>query len=80
MAYFIPNTTQDHLDIEDIRENNECNLEEAVRVALKRVTGAYCILLIDEDDPETIIAARKGRPLVIGVGKDLLISNNFIFE
>jgi glutamine---fructose-6-phosphate transaminase (isomerizing) len=30
--------------IEDIRENNECNLEEAVRVALKRVTGAYCIL------------------------------------
>ncbi len=55
--------------IEDIRENNECNLEEAVRVALKRVTGAYCILLIDEDDPETIIAARKGSPLVIGVGK-----------
>jgi glucosamine--fructose-6-phosphate aminotransferase (isomerizing) len=36
---------------------------------LKRVTGAYCILLIDEDDPETIIAARKGSPLVIGVGK-----------
>ena len=55
--------------IEDIRKNNECNLEEAVRVALKRVTGAYCILLIDEDDPETIIAARKGSPLVIGVGK-----------
>ena len=55
--------------IEDIRENNECNLEEAGRVALKRVTGAYCILLIDEDDPETIIAARKGSPLVIGVGK-----------
>ena len=55
--------------IEDIRENNECNLEDAVRVALKRVTGAYCILLIDEDDPETIIAARKGSPLVIGVGK-----------
>jgi len=55
--------------IENIRENNECNLEEAVRVALKRVTGAYCILLIDEDDPETIIAARKGSPLVIGVGK-----------
>ena len=55
--------------IEDIKKNNECNLEEAVRVALKRITGAYCILLIDEDDPETIIAARKGSPLVIGVGK-----------
>lgn len=55
--------------IEDIRKNNNCDLEEAVRVALKRITGAYCILLIDEDDPETIIAARKGSPLVIGVGK-----------
>ncbi|MES2848462.1 MAG: glutamine--fructose-6-phosphate transaminase (isomerizing) [Bacteroidota bacterium] len=55
--------------IEDIRKNNECSLEEAVRIALKRITGAYCILLIDEDDPQTIIAARKGSPLVIGVGK-----------
>jgi glucosamine--fructose-6-phosphate aminotransferase (isomerizing) len=55
--------------IEDIRTHNDCNLEEAVRVALKRVTGAYCILLIDEADPQTIIAARKGSPLVIGVGK-----------
>ncbi|MEP7166132.1 MAG: glutamine--fructose-6-phosphate transaminase (isomerizing) [Ferruginibacter sp.] len=55
--------------IEDIKKNNECDLQEAVRVALKRVTGAYCILLIDADDPQTIIAARKGSPLVIGVGK-----------
>ena len=55
--------------IEDIKKNNECNLEEAVRVALKRITGAYCILLIDEETPDTIIAARKGSPLVIGVGK-----------
>ncbi len=55
--------------IEEIRKNNECGLEEAVRIALKRITGAYCILLIDEDDPQTIIAARKGSPLVIGVGK-----------
>lgn len=55
--------------IEDIKFNNNCSLEEAVRIALKRITGAYCILLIDEDDPDTIIAARKGSPLVIGVGK-----------
>lgn len=55
--------------IEEIKKNNQCNLEEALRVALKRVTGAYVILLIDEDDPETIIAARKGSPLVIGIGK-----------
>jgi glutamine---fructose-6-phosphate transaminase (isomerizing) len=55
--------------IEEIKEHNNCDLEEAVRVALKRITGAYCILLINTDDPETIIAARKGSPLVIGVGK-----------
>ncbi|HNA14901.1 MAG TPA: glutamine--fructose-6-phosphate transaminase (isomerizing) [Ferruginibacter sp.] len=55
--------------IEDIRENNQCDLEEAVRVALKRVTGAYVILLLDADHPDTIVAARKGSPLVIGVGK-----------
>jgi glucosamine--fructose-6-phosphate aminotransferase (isomerizing) len=55
--------------IEDIQINNQCSLEEAVRIALKRVVGAYCILLIDQRDPETIIAARKGSPLVIGIGK-----------
>lgn len=55
--------------IEDIKLNNHCTLEEALRIALKRIVGAYCILLMDENDPETIIAARKGSPLVIGIGK-----------
>ncbi|HWC52683.1 MAG TPA: glutamine--fructose-6-phosphate transaminase (isomerizing) [Chitinophagaceae bacterium] len=55
--------------IEEIKKNNHCGLEEAVRVALKRVTGAYVILILDADEPETIIAARKGSPLVIGIGK-----------
>ncbi|MFY7879019.1 MAG: glutamine--fructose-6-phosphate transaminase (isomerizing) [Lacibacter sp.] len=55
--------------IDDIQQNNNSSLEEAVRIALKRVVGAYCILLIDRQDPETIIAARKGSPLVIGIGK-----------
>ena len=55
--------------IEEIQQNNNCTLEEALRVALKRVTGAYVILLLSEDDPGTIIAARKGSPLVIGVGQ-----------
>jgi glucosamine--fructose-6-phosphate aminotransferase (isomerizing) len=55
--------------IEDIKLNNQCGLEEAVRIALKRITGAYVILLMDKDTPDTIIAARKGSPLVIGVGK-----------
>lgn len=56
--------------IEDIQINNNCNLEEAVRTALKRVVGAYCILLLDAEDPQTIVAARKGSPLVIGIGKN----------
>jgi glucosamine--fructose-6-phosphate aminotransferase (isomerizing) len=55
--------------IEDIKNNNECSLEEAIRIALKRVTGAYCILVVEQDNPDTIIAARKGSPLVIGIGK-----------
>jgi len=55
--------------IEDIQKNNQCGLEEAVRIALRRVVGAYVIVLLDEDNPDTIIAARKGSPLVIGVGK-----------
>src|ERR1700749_1513285 len=55
--------------VEDIQKNNNCGLEEAVRIALKRVVGAYVIVLLDKDHPDTIIAARKGSPLVIGVGK-----------
>jgi glucosamine--fructose-6-phosphate aminotransferase (isomerizing) len=55
--------------IEEIKVNNKCSLEEAVRIALKRVSGAYVILLLDQDNPDTIVAARKGSPLVIGIGK-----------
>jgi glucosamine--fructose-6-phosphate aminotransferase (isomerizing) len=55
--------------IEDIKLNNNCSLEEAVRIALKRIVGAYVLVLIDNNDPSTVIAARKGSPLVIGIGK-----------
>lgn len=55
--------------IEEIKKNTKCSLEEATRIALKRVAGAYVILLLDADNPDTIIAARKGSPLVIGIGK-----------
>src|ERR1700749_2075314 len=55
--------------IEDIQKNNNCGTEEAVRIALKRVLGAYVIVLLDRENPDTIIAARKGSPLVIGIGK-----------
>jgi len=55
--------------IEDIQRNNDCILEEAVRIALRRVVGAYVIVLLDRNAPDTVIAARKGSPLVIGIGK-----------
>ncbi len=55
--------------IESIFLENECSLQDALLIALRRIVGAYCILLIDEHDPETILAARKGSPLVIGIGK-----------
>ncbi|KIC93304.1 glutamine--fructose-6-phosphate transaminase (isomerizing) [Flavihumibacter solisilvae] len=55
--------------IDDIHTNNGGALEEAVRIALKRVVGAYVIVLLDADNPDTLIAARKGSPLVIGIGK-----------
>ncbi len=37
--------------IEDIQENNQCSLEESIRIALKRVTGAYVIVLLDRESP-----------------------------
>ena len=55
--------------IEDIQKNNDSTLEEALRIALRRVVGAYVVVLIDKDNPDTLIAARKGSPLVIGIGK-----------
>jgi glutamine---fructose-6-phosphate transaminase (isomerizing) len=56
--------------IEDIQDNNQCSLDEAVRLALTKVVGAYAIVIMSLEDPNLLIAARKGSPLVIGVGKD----------
>lgn len=56
--------------IEDIQENNHCALDEAVRLALTKVIGAYAIVIMSLEDPDLLIAARKGSPLVIGVGKN----------
>lgn len=56
--------------IEDIFVNNLCSLEEAVRLALHKVVGAYAIVIVNKEEPDTLIAARKGSPLVIGVGQD----------
>lgn len=55
--------------IEDIQQNTGCLLEEAVRLAMKEVVGAYAIVIMDATNPSQLIAARKGSPLVIGVGE-----------
>jgi glucosamine--fructose-6-phosphate aminotransferase (isomerizing) len=55
--------------IEDIKEKEKCTLDEAVRLALTRVVGAYAIVVMSLEDPDLLIAARKGSPLVLGVGK-----------
>lgn len=56
--------------IEDIFENEKCTLDEAVRLALTKVVGAYAIVVMSLENPNLLIAARKGSPLVVGIGKD----------
>lgn len=54
--------------IEYVKNEENCTLLEAVRLALKQVIGAYAIAVIDVQSPDTIIAARKSSPLAIGIG------------
>ncbi|MCI0351855.1 MAG: glutamine--fructose-6-phosphate transaminase (isomerizing), partial [Acidobacteriales bacterium] len=46
------------------------DLETAVQGALREVTGAYAIAVICQEEPDTLVVARKGSPLMVGVGKD----------
>ncbi len=54
--------------IEYIIDTNKVGIVEAVQLALNQVIGAYAIVVISKDDPDTLIAARKGSPLVLGIG------------
>jgi len=56
--------------IEDIKQKEKVGLGEAVRLALANVIGAYAIVILDQDNPNQLIAARKSSPLVIGIGED----------
>lgn len=56
--------------IEEIQKNEKVDLFEAVRIALNEVHGAYAIVIISKDDPDTLIAARKSSPLVIGIADE----------
>lgn len=53
-----------------LMELNHSDLCTAVQMALNQVTGAYAIAVIERGNPNTIIAARKSSPLVVGIGED----------
>lgn len=56
--------------IEDIKLKEQVPLEVAVRIALNQVIGAYAIVIVSNDRPDELIAARKGSPMVIGIGDE----------
>ena len=56
--------------IEEVQMQGGLPIEEAVRIALSRVVGAYAIVVMDREQPDKLVAARKASPLVIGVGED----------
>jgi len=56
--------------ISNIRKNEKTSLFDAVRIALSEVIGAYAIVILDKNNPDQLIAAKKGSPLVIGLGQE----------
>jgi glucosamine--fructose-6-phosphate aminotransferase (isomerizing) len=56
--------------IEYVKKSNDVDLTTAVQLALNQVVGAYAIAVIEKGHPEVIVAARKGSPLVVGIGED----------
>lgn len=56
--------------IEEVKKQDNLSLEDAVRIALNEVVGAYAIVVMEVHNPNHLVAARKGSPLVIGVGEN----------
>ena len=56
--------------IEEIMIEQNVDVAEAVRLALNRVVGAYAIVVIDQENPDVIVAARFSSPLVVGIGEN----------
>ena len=56
--------------IEEVQTTTGLDLPDAVRTELKEVVGAYAIVVVDQQHPDRLIAARKSSPLVIGVGEN----------
>ena len=58
--------------IEEYQKRDDLALDEAVRKALLNVVGAYSIVVMDEQNPDMIVGARKSSPLVLGIGDEEL--------
>lgn len=56
--------------IEDIKQKEDVRLGDAVRIALNQVVGAYAIVILSKNNPDELFAAKKGSPMVIGIGVD----------
>ncbi|MGV3599298.1 MAG: glutamine--fructose-6-phosphate transaminase (isomerizing) [Bacteroidota bacterium] len=56
--------------IEEIQQKTDCPFEEAVRLGLSEVIGAYAIVIVNKDEPNFLIGARKGSPMVLGIGEN----------
>ena len=54
--------------IEEIQNQDNISLSDAVQLALQKVVGAYAIVVFDKNDPNTLVGARKSSPLVLGIG------------
>ncbi|MDD3078945.1 MAG: glutamine--fructose-6-phosphate transaminase (isomerizing) [Paludibacter sp.] len=54
--------------IDYVKKSNNVDLTKAVQLALNQVVGAYAIAVIEKGNPDVIVAARKGSPLVVGIG------------
>ncbi|MCX8079953.1 MAG: glutamine--fructose-6-phosphate transaminase (isomerizing) [Bacteroidia bacterium] len=64
--------------IEDIQQHENLKLHHAVMAALRQVVGAYAIVVMDKNNPDLLVAAKKSSPLVIGIGSngDFLIASD----
>jgi glucosamine--fructose-6-phosphate aminotransferase (isomerizing) len=56
--------------IREIQESQKVSLFEAVRIVLNEVIGAYAIVVLDKENPDQLIAAKKSSPLVVGIGEN----------
>lgn len=56
--------------IEFVKKSNRVDLSTAVQLALDQVVGAYAIAILEKSQPDVLVAARKGSPLVVGIGEN----------